>query len=140
MIDNSNNAERAKGGDSLPNLVMPLVLSNDDGIRPAGKPDECFYCKQKVGQPHKSDCVILSRKVKVRYSFEIEIEVPWEWDAETIRFHRNDSSWCANNAIRELEEFTDDDARCLCQGFHCEVLEIPDAKPYRKDKDGNIQA
>jgi hypothetical protein len=35
----------------------PLVAPNDDGIRPAGPRDACFYCRQKVGQPHKPDCV-----------------------------------------------------------------------------------
>ncbi len=35
---------------------FPLVDKNDDGIRPAGKPDQCFYCQQKVGSEHKKDC------------------------------------------------------------------------------------
>ena len=29
----------------------PLVDKNDDGIRPAGRQDACFYCGQRVGLP-----------------------------------------------------------------------------------------
>ena len=83
----------------------PIVLKNDDGIRPAGKPDECLYCKSKVGEPHAKDCVIVTKIVKVRYSFEIEITVPHHWDKDMIEFHRNESSWCALNAIDDLSEF-----------------------------------
>lgn len=28
----------------------PIVKKDDTGIRPAGKPDECFYCHSKVGE------------------------------------------------------------------------------------------
>lgn len=116
--------------------MNPLVLPDDDGIRPAGEPDECLYCKQKVGTPHNSDCVILERKVKVRYSFEIEIEVPHSWTEDDIEWHRNMGSWCADNAINELTEASK--GHCLCNSFHCEVLDIPEAEPYRKNKKGEI--
>jgi hypothetical protein len=45
-----------------PKQEMPLVLPNDDGIRPAGNSDECFYCNQKIGTSHKEDCVCLQKK------------------------------------------------------------------------------
>lgn len=121
------------------NQIMPVVLSNDDGIRPAGNPDECFYCNQKVGHPHKSNCVVLKKRAKVRYSFEFEIDVPWGWNQGNILFHRNDGSWCADNALQELQEASEKQG-CLCPVFTCEVLEISEAPPYRKDKDGNILA
>jgi hypothetical protein len=62
----------------------PLVAINDDGIRPAGEPDECFYCHQKVGQPHGRDCVIVTKRVLVRYVVEVVINVPHSWTAEEI--------------------------------------------------------
>lgn len=121
-------------------MQPPKVLVDDDGIRPAGQPDECFYCNQKVGQPHKQDCVILNRKVKVRYSYEIEIEVPHFWDKETIEFHRNDSSWCADNSLDDIEEYSKSRGGCLCGCFSAEVIEIPEAAPYRKNKNGEVVA
>jgi hypothetical protein len=62
----------------------PLVAVNDDGIRPAGEPDECFYCHQKVGQPHGRDCVCVKKRVLVRYTVDVEISVPYYSDAEQI--------------------------------------------------------
>lgn len=128
-LDMDNQVER---------LVMPIVLPDDNGIRPAGPQDQCLYCHQKVGKPHEKDCVILERKVKVRYSYEVEIEVPWYWDIDQIEFHRNEGSWCADNSLQELENMTEKD--CLCRVFNCEVLEIPESKPYRRNKAGDIVA
>lgn len=118
--------------------LLPLVLVNDDGIRPAGRPDECLYCHQKVGQPHLYDCVILSKKVKIKYTFDIEIEVPYSWGIDEIEFHRNESSWCATNAIEELKKYEEETNNCLCHCFHAQVIEIPNIPPYRRNKDGEI--
>lgn len=112
------------------------VLVNDNGIRPAGPPDQCFFCGQKVGDPHAPTCVCLHRIVKVRYSFDIEIEVPHNWNKESIEFQKNESTWCANNALDELNEFAENLNGCLCPYFQAEVLEIPDAEPYRKNNQG----
>jgi len=122
---------------------IPLVLSDDAGIRLAGKLDECFYCGRKVGQPHKLACVILQKKIKVKYTFELDIEVPYDSQKDMIEFHRNEGIWCANNAIQELQEYKkqlDKEGKCLCQGhkFSMEVIEIPKAPPYRKNKNGEI--
>ena len=44
-----------------------IVTADDEGIRPAGKPDECFYCLRKVGELHRDDCVTVTvvRRYKV---------------------------------------------------------------------------
>jgi hypothetical protein len=108
----------------------PKVVENDDGIRPAGNKDECFYCRRKIGQPHEEDCVIVTKKVKVRYSFEIEIDVPHFWDKDNIEFKLNDSSWCADNALEDLTEYAGDG--CLCGVFDGEFIEVVDSTPQRK--------
>lgn len=113
------------------NEPMPLVDENDGGIRPAGKPDECFYCQQKVGQPHKYDCVCVTKKVKVKCTIEYEIEVPHFWTKEQIEFHRNLSSWCSDNLIDELQEISDS-GNCLCNSATFEYLETTNSKPFRK--------
>jgi hypothetical protein len=112
----------------------PIVLKNDEGIRPAGNPDECFYCKSKVGELHKKDCVIVTKIVKVKYTFEIEICVPHSWDQDQINFHRNESSWCASNAIDDLVEF-DNKVGCLCPYFEAEYIEVVDNTPVRLTKE-----
>lgn len=113
---------------------MPLVLPNDDGIRPAGAPDECFYCRQKIGQPHGRECVAVHKKVKVLYTYELEIEVPYFWTKENVESHRNESSWCASNGIEELNNhFGREDTDCGCAGFSCEYIEDVPGEPYGKE-------
>lgn len=104
-----------------------VVLENDDGIIPASKKGECIYCGSKIGEYHKSDCVTITKKVKVRYSFEIEIEVPRSWDKEQIEYARNNGRWCADNSLLEMQLYADENNTCLCPFFKCEVLEsLPD--------------
>lgn len=118
--------------------MLPLVDPQDDGIRPAGKPDECFYCNQKVGTPHDAECVCLKRRIRARYTYEIELEVPHKWTSADFEFHRNDSSWCSDNSIRELEEFSEELEKrgdgCFCSGrrFKAEWIEVLRDEPIRE--------
>lgn len=102
---------------------MTRSMKRDDwtvgehGIRPAGKPDECLYCNSKKGEQHDPSCVIRTRTVVVRMSLEYVVAVPEDWDAGSIEFHRNDSSWCSNNAQEEVEllfKHVLDREECLC--------------------------
>ena len=85
----------------------------EHSIRPAGKPDECFYCHAKVGEQHKEDCVIRSRTVNVDFTIHVVMDVPEFWDEAQINYHYNDGSWCASNLLNRLaiREHSD---RCLC--------------------------
>lgn len=113
----------------------PVVTSNDDGIRPAGKPDECFYCKMKIGVPHGQECVIVTKRVKLLYKFEIEVEVPFFWTKEDILFQRNDSSWCSSNGLTELNklypEENTNNLGCPCSVFKAEYLGVVRDTPER---------
>lgn len=103
----------------------PKVLPNDDGIRPAGKPDECFYCDRKVGEEHGRDCVVIHRKITVRYCFELEVEVPHFWKTEDFLRHRNEGGWCASNAIDAIEKAHGENG-CPCPFFQAEfVADVP---------------
>lgn len=83
--------------------------------RPANMNGRCFYCHRAIGDTHDLTCVLIVRRVRVRMTVEYEVEVPASWDAEAIEFHRNDGSWCANNAISELDAiFGAEDAECMC--------------------------
>lgn len=73
-----------------------------NGPRPAGKPDECFYCQSHVGTTHAPDCVLRERTIVVRATIEYVVTVPEHWDAHQIVFHRNDGTWCASNGLAEL--------------------------------------
>lgn len=140
MEGQENIEKEDSNNSSVKTLVMPLVLSDDDGIRPAGEPDECLYCKQKVGFPHLFECVILNKKVKLKYSFEVEVEMPWSWDKEQVEFNRNEGSWCASNALEELEETAKLNNGCLCDAFEAEVVSMSNKSPYRRNKEGDVVA
>lgn len=116
----------------------PLVVENDDGIRPAGNPDECLYCRQKIGQPHGSECVCVTKRVKLRYTIEIETDLPHSWDKDMIEFHRNESSWCTDNLIDELQEYVDE-GQCLCLSSECEFVRVVDSTPKRRINDNRRQ-
>jgi hypothetical protein len=82
-----------------------IVEADDDGIRPAGPPDRCFYCGVKAGEgkTHLLDCVIRTRTVVVRAQVDYVIRIPESWTAADVEFHRNEGTWCANNGMNELD-------------------------------------
>lgn len=106
------------------NGEYPVVKKDDYGIRPAGKPDECFYCHSKVGEKHKKDCVVVCKKVKLKATIEFITDVPNDWDDEMINFKFNGSTWCVNNLIDDLHKWetnTEDD--CLCNYTEIKLVE-----------------
>jgi hypothetical protein len=87
----------------------PKVLPNDDGIRPAGRPDECFYCSRRIGQEHAEDCVTVQKKVAYNVLIggkkvgTFERMEPFSWTANECESHKNESSWCKTNAVEEIQ-------------------------------------
>jgi hypothetical protein len=75
-----------------------------DAIRPAGPPDACCYCGAAYGDEHKAGCVMRQRTVVCEVTIKVVRTVPENWDQEMIEFHMNESSWCFNNIVGELEE------------------------------------
>jgi len=61
--------------------------------------------------------VCRKRTVVIRYTIEVTTDVPESWTPEDIEFHRNESSWCANNIVAELEA-----AYCLCNRTTAQYL------------------
>ena len=94
-------------------LKETQLCTLDNGPRPAGPRNECFYCHVKVGTEHKKDCVTRRRTVVIRAIFEYVIEAPESWSSEDIVSHRIDGSWCANNAIGEIAAAAKMEG-CLC--------------------------
>lgn len=83
------------------------------GVRPSGKPNECFYCGAKVGEQHKKNCVIRSRTVNIDFTIHVVMDVPEFWDESQINCHYNYSSWCASNLLSMLDT-REETGRCLC--------------------------
>lgn len=101
------------------------TVTAENGPRPAGKPDQCFYCGQPLGAEHANDCVCRVKVVMVEVTMQIPRVVPASWPPGIVNFHLNDSSWCADNIGNDLERYLaakSDDAPCMCGRFHGKFL------------------
>ena len=85
----------------------------EKSMRPVSEAKECFYCHKRLGSFHEDNCVLISKKVKIRMTIEYEVSVPNHWKKNDVEFHRNESSWCADNVIEELDNLVDENS-CLC--------------------------
>jgi hypothetical protein len=137
-------------------VEMPRVDSWDDGIRPAGPSDACFYCRQTVGTPHTRDCVIVQKTIELEVIARLpndilfrgvwQLEVPYAWEPAQIEFAKNESTWCKSNLLDERETGKvswndptawdkllplDEDGACLCSVLSFRVLRIVDPGPKR---------
>jgi hypothetical protein len=98
-------------------MIMPNVDKNDDGIRPAGAPDECFYCKQKVGTPHLIDCFALHQRVKLLVTVEVEVNEPFhQTEAEIEKFEMHEGYPLIDLSESEM--------------VSCKVIEMVHRGPY----------
>ena len=66
--------------------ILSQFMVTEKAKRPASKEQQCFYCQQPIGGRHKVDCVLVSKRVKIRMTVEYEIEVPADWDEDLIEF------------------------------------------------------
>lgn len=107
---------------------MKFVVT-EKAMRPASDKRRCFYCQQEIGAEHKDDCVLINRKVRIRMTVEYDIEVPAHWDANQIEFHRNEGSWCADNALKELEDAFGENG-CMCGAAKFEFVGETDGVKY----------
>lgn len=98
-------------------------------MRPASSKRECFYCHQPIGSTHKFECVLISKRVRVKAIIEYDIDVPAHWEKVDVEFARNESSWCADNIVGDLErhiERMNERGFCMCDDVHVSMLEDSD--------------
>lgn len=108
--------------------MKTTFLVTEKAQRPARMDGRCFYCSQSIGAEHLPDCVLIRKKAIVEMTVSYEIDVPNGWDEEQVRFHRNESSWCASNSLEELAKLEEEHG-CLCSVVEFEVVEVG-TKPF----------
>jgi len=79
-------------------MLLPVT---DDGVRPKGERDSCFYCDAPKGE-HEPDCVCITKTVVVRMTIDYTVAVPASWSPKEIEDHRLNSSFCLGNDIEQL--------------------------------------
>jgi hypothetical protein len=127
----------------------PLVDVRDDGIRPAGPSDACFYCKRRVGEEHGRDCAVVNQRVLLRvrvgpHAGTFEDEAPFCWDRAMVESYWNDSSMCASNVLGMRVQWEgdadeawaacrrlDQEKGCLCHDAIFELVRVTDPGPLR---------
>lgn len=134
----------------------PLVDPHDDGIRPAEEPDACLYCRQRVGNPHRRDCVTVKKLIEMRVVMSLPsgteffgvwlLLEPYSWTPRDSEFHKNELSGCANN-LRHFDVAWDRPGAwetfdkevgngCPCDCLTFTFLRVVDATPQRDVRRG----
>lgn len=88
----------------FPNRVTDWV--NKDGY--------CLDCKERLGAPHKPQCVNYKKTVIIEVTIPLLVKIPVSWNKEQIEFHYGESSHCLDNLIDEITELTSRTSNCLC--------------------------
>jgi len=92
----------------------PLVDPLDVGICPGKEPDRCFYCGQRVGEPHQRDCDVVKKVVRFRVTVDLDFTVPHSWSDERIRcepYYEKVMSALESNDLVEYVGVVDDTPR-----------------------------
>lgn len=86
-------------------------------IQPAGKPDECFYCRAKIGTEHAAGCVMRSRTVVIRTIVEHVVDVPEDWGEGMIEWHHGEKM-CVIDSLKAVgalaARLEEADVGCCC--------------------------
>ena len=111
-------------------MNFPKVTKDDHGIRPAGAKDACFYCGSKVGEEHKTHCVVVTKRVRLKATLFYDVEVPHDWDQKSIEFKYNDGTWCTTNVTQDIQEYAEKSGDCMCfNGSKIEFIKVVDETP-----------
>lgn len=57
----------------------------------------------------------------IRITIDLPMDFPVEWDNEMIEFYLNESSYCCDNLIDELEKYGEENG-CICEITKCKVI------------------
>ena len=79
--------------------------------------EKCYYCKNSIGELHKSDCVMRCRTITVDIKIKTVLEIPQFWDKKEIDFYLNDSSVCSNYFIDLIKKHEPKDCWCYLCSF-----------------------
>ncbi len=91
------------------------LVTPDHGPRPAGPPDQCFYCQQPLGAEHGAECVLRQKTVRLTLHIPVVVAVPEYWETDDIEFYYGQSSHCLSSFVGKLARWEERHKnRCLC--------------------------
>lgn len=93
-------------------------------VRPGETVEHVIAIYNKAKEPPPVEVPKGRKKVRVLLELEYDVLVPEDWDHGMVEFHRNESSWCKNNLIAELESiFENDNGPCAFSAATFKVVE-----------------
>ena len=129
----------------------PVFVWGGIGSRSCSARRECFYCHVAEGHPHESDCVCVLKLVEYVVSAHgkvvgtFQTYDPCSWTPHNCEFHKNESSWCTDNALDAID-WTDDsmdreidaleEEQCTCGLLEFRLARVIDEGPFVDDEDG----
>ena len=64
----------------------------------------------------------MRQKKIIRITIDLPMNFPKDWNNDMIEFHLNESSYCCDNLIDQLEKYSNE-IGCLCPITKCKVIE-----------------
>ena len=64
----------------------------------------------------------MEQKKTIRITIDLPMYFPKDWDNGLIEFHLNDSSYCCDNLIDKLYEYSEEHG-CICMITECKVID-----------------
>ena len=63
------------------------------------------------------------RQIKnIEIKINLPMDFPEEWDTNEIEFYLNNSSYCCDNLIKSLQEYSEKHG-CICSITECKVID-----------------
>ena len=118
-------------------------LNVRDGDCRSNTNGQCFYCRGTLGNAHDDNCVTLVRLNTYVATLKGFIIAKWQhkdpafWDVGSCEFHKNDGSWCTDNALDNGEWLSGEDLfekahdtlgenECGCGLFEFKLIKMGD--------------
>ncbi len=96
-------------------------VTKRNGPRPAGRQDECFYCRHLIGGDHAPGCVCRQKTVMVNITVPVLVEVPeWFEGADIVKYFTG--TYCADNFLASIAHQAKTREGCLCGVAKVEFL------------------
>lgn len=64
----------------------------------------------------------MRQKKTIRITIDLPMDFPSEWDNKMIEFYLNESGYCCNGIVDELENYIEEN-HCICMITKCKVID-----------------
>lgn len=64
----------------------------------------------------------MKHKRTVRITIDLPMDFPVSWDNDMIEWHLNEGTYCLDNLIDELFDYSEENG-CICQIAKCKVID-----------------